>query len=132
MDGRCADEVVIVEHEHKVLWDGRKFVDQERQNRFDCRRLWGLEHRRRRLADARLDRLQRGNEIGQKADRVIVSLVYRNPRDRNLALGEPTAHQRRLAKARRGRDEGEFVRKPAFKRSIRRGRRTHSGRAGGM
>ena len=118
----------------KLIREGGDFIEQGRQNRFDWRWLRGLEHTQHPFSNIRRNRLQRSDEVGQKACGVAIPFVQRQPGGRSLATGDPFADQRGFPKAGGGRDEASAcVRsRPSFSRSIRRGRRTTFGRGGGI
>ena len=60
-------------------------------------------------ANSRRNRLQRSDEVGQKACGVVIPFVQRQPGGRPRAAGDPCADQRGFAKAGGGRDEGQFA-----------------------
>jgi hypothetical protein len=115
VDWLSRDEVIVVEDEDKSLRHGGNLVDQSGQDRVDAWWLGRLECCPGRLSDTGLaeawDGLQGADQVGPKARRIIVALVEREPGDvrTRLAAGDPLADQRGLAKAGRGRDEGEFA-----------------------
>ena len=67
--------------------------------------------RRNPFDSAQGKRLQSSDEVSQKACRVVIPFVQREPGHRPLVTGNPFADQRGFAKAGRGGDEGEFVTK---------------------
>ena len=125
--------MVVVQDKDEIVRDGGDFIEQGCQNRFDGRRLRGLEHTQHPFSNIRRNRLQSSDEVRQKAGGVVIPFVQRQPGDRSLATGNPFADQRGFAKAGGGRDEGQLAAaEPSFSRSIRRGRRTTLGRGGGI
>ena len=103
------DRVIIIKDEQKVLRDGGNFVEQGGQNGFDLQRLGGLERSQQPLANSRLDRLQRGDQVRDEPRRIVIPLIQRQPGDRPPATGDPFADQGGLAKAGGGGDEGQFA-----------------------
>ncbi len=91
---RRVNGVVVVEDEDKRVGDGRNVVQQGGEQGLLGRRLGRLQRRQHACAHARGDRLQRGDEIRQKADRVAVAFVKRQPGDRLPTDGDPLAEQR--------------------------------------
>ncbi len=89
-----------------MVRDGGDFIEQGCQNRFDWRWLRGLEHSQHPFSNIRCNRLQRSDEVSQKACGVVIPFVQRQPGDRSVTTGDPFADQRGFAKAGRGRDEG--------------------------
>ena len=55
-----------------------------------------------KLPDLPVDLLERGDHVAQKPDRIVVSLVDRQPGNRPLCVISPRADQRRFAKPCRG------------------------------
>ncbi len=73
------NHVVVVKDEGNIVWDGGELVEQGGQNRFGwwwLRRLEGIQHPR---SNIRRNRLQRGDEMRQKACGVVIPLVQRQP-----------------------------------------------------
>ena len=101
--------VVVVQHQDQAVWQGGEVVEQRRQHRLGGRRLRGLERGQRALSHVRRDRLQRRDQIGQKAGGVVVAFVQRQPGGRQAAAGDPLADQRGLAKPGGGGDQGQFT-----------------------
>ena len=132
--------MVIVQNKYVMrpeIRDG-DFIEQGCQNRFN----WWWLGRSDRIQDpcpsVGRNRLQRRDQVGQKARRVAISLVQRQPGNRSLAIGDPFADERGLAKTGRGRDKGQFACETVVwvqtlvSCSIRRGRGTIPGRGGGI
>ena len=88
---------------------GGQVIEQGRHNRFGWRWLAGLEHTQHLFSNRRGNRLHGSNEVGQKASRVAIPFVQRQPGDRSLATGDPFADQRCFTKVGGGRDEGKFA-----------------------
>ena len=109
VDGFGVDEVVVIEHQDEAVRDGGDLIEQGRQNRLDGGRLRGLERGRRPRPDVGRDGLQRRDEVRQKAGRVIIRFVQRQPDRRPAATGGPLTDQRRLAEAGGSGDKGQFV-----------------------
>ena len=101
------NHVVVVKDEDEIVRDGGDFIEQGRQNRFGWRWLRGLEHTQHPCSNIRRNRLQRSDEVSQKACGVVIPFVQRQPGDRSLATGDPFADQRGFPKAGGGRDEGQ-------------------------
>ena len=106
------NHVVVVKDEDELVREGGDVIEQGRQHRFGWRWLRGLEHTQHPCANRRRNRLQRSDEVGQKAGGVVIPFVQRQPGDRSLATGDPFADQRGFAKAGGGRDEGQFAVQP--------------------
>ena len=115
------NDVVVVQDEEEMSREGSNFVEQGRQHRLGWRGLRRLEHRQHphsnfrgkpfalRPCFAQGKRLQRRDEVSQKAGGVVVPFVQRQPRDRSPATGDPFADQRGFAKAGGGGDEGQLA-----------------------
>ena len=115
MDRRLADQVNVVEDEQKPLQRG-ELVDQEGQHCFTAQRsqraTCRLQHALRTLAQARLDGLQCGDEVGPEAGRVVFPLLKREPGrlQPTVPFGvDPLGEQSRLAVASGGREEDQAV-----------------------
>jgi hypothetical protein len=93
------DNMVVVEDEHNIVREGGELVDQRRQDRFGRRWLRGLKHTQQAPADSRRDRLQRGDEVRQKAREVVIPFVQRQPGGWSLAVCDPRTDQCGFAKA---------------------------------
>jgi hypothetical protein len=100
-------QVVVVKHEDRRLRQRGELVEQQRQQRLDGRGLGGLERRHHPDANRRRNRLQRGDKVRQKAGRVTIPLVQREPGGGAPAAGDPRAGQAGFPKAGRGRDQGQ-------------------------
>ncbi len=73
MNGLGGDEVVVIQHEGEVLClAGAEVVGQEREHGLQRRRLRRLEQCECRGADARVKRLQGGNQVGEETHRLVV------------------------------------------------------------
>ena len=141
------NHVVVVKHEDEALRDGGEFVDQGRQQRFGRRRLRGLERSQHTRANARRNpfdfaqgkRLQSRDEVGQKACEVVIPFVQRQPGHGTFGSprSQPATHSLTSVVFPNPADAEMSVSlrpegRPSFIRSISRGRRTTSGRGGGM
>ena len=102
------NDVVVVKDEDETVRDRGDFIEQGRQNRFGRRRLGRLEYTQHPFPNIRVNRLQTSDQVSEKACGVVIPQVQRHPGDRPLATGDPFADKRGFAKARRGRDEGQF------------------------
>jgi hypothetical protein len=76
VDHLSRDEVVIIEHQDQrprpvelVQEDGERFIERAALERQCCDV----------MADARVDPLEGGNEVGQEASRIVVARVEREP-----------------------------------------------------
>ena len=87
VDRRSVDQMIVVEHEHKVIGQGGEIIEQGREDRFQGRQLGSVERARDRLTNWRFvccrrpKRLQRSDEVDQKARRVAVAFVQGKPGD---------------------------------------------------
>jgi hypothetical protein len=101
--------VVIVQHEHCTLGRIRDFIEQQRHQIRGCRHLETAKQRDRCSADSGLDGLQGRHQVIQKAHRIVVAFVEREPCDPVPVchLPQPTRHESCLAEARRRRNERE-------------------------
>lgn len=79
--------------------------EQGGQNRRDWRWLRRLQDTQHPGTNMRRNRLQRSNEVRQKAGGVVIASVQRQPGDRLLAPSDPGTEERGFTKAGRGRDE---------------------------
>ena len=61
-----------------------------------------VQHRERSCSNLRIQRLQGGNQVGEKTGGIVVLRFQREPGDRQVALGEPLGKQSRFAEASRG------------------------------
>ncbi len=71
------DNVVVVKNKDKIVWSRGDIVEQCRQNRLKGRRLLGLKRIQNPIANMWRNRLQRSDDIGQKACGVAIFLVKR-------------------------------------------------------
>ena len=69
----------------------------------------------------RYDLFQGRHEIVEEAKRVVVAFIERHSGGRNRHGAQPTAHQRRLAIARRGADEDQALVEPVLELCIQAG-----------
>src|SRR5687768_6722526 len=86
------NQVVVVKHKQEIVWEDGDFIEQGRQNRFDWRWLRGLEYTQHAIANIRRNRLQRSDEIYQKASRVVIPLIQRQPGGWLPASDNPFTH----------------------------------------
>ena len=95
------ERMVVIQDKDETVREGGDLIEQGCQNRFGGRRLRGLQHSQHPFANIRLNGLQSGDEVRQKACGVVVPFIQRQPGDRpgSLASGDPLADQRGLAKA---------------------------------
>ena len=103
------NQVVVVEDEDEIIGNGCDFIEQGCQNHFGWRRLRGLEHRQQPCAHIRLNRLHGSDEVRQEACGVVIPFVQRQPGRLSLAVSDPCADERALAKAGSRRDERQFA-----------------------
>jgi hypothetical protein len=68
-------DVIVVEDEHKPAVKCGDIVDERRDQRLDGRGLKGLKTHLARLSQADIDLLHSGDDIGEKAGQIVVSLV---------------------------------------------------------
>jgi hypothetical protein len=67
--------MVVVKDEDEMIREGGDFVEQGRQNRFDWRWLRRLERAQHPGSKMSRKRLQRRDEVSQKACRVVIGVV---------------------------------------------------------
>ena len=81
MDALGVDEVVVVEDEVKLAREGGHLVDERRYQRLDPRRLGRAQRGQDALPEPLLldGPPERGDEVREKASRIVVSLVQREP-----------------------------------------------------
>src|SRR5690348_3392686 len=101
--------MVVIKDEDEMVSYGSHIIEQGRQNRFGWRWLRRLEHTQHPFSNIGRNRLQSSDEVRQKAYRVVIPFVQRQPGGRSLATGDPSTDQRGFPKAGGGRDEGQFV-----------------------
>ena len=84
-------------------------ISLSRAVRTDFGRRWlgGPEHPQNPFTDIRHDRLQRGDEVSQKASGVLIPLLKRQPGGLTLGACDPFAEKRGLTEACWGTDEGQ-------------------------
>ena len=107
-DGSGLDYVVVVEDEGEVLGYRGYVVDERRQDRLDGRRLGQMERLQDILCGVGPQAAQGCHQVSQKAPKVVISVVQRDPRYRHLALEAPFAEQRGLTETRRCRYKRQF------------------------
>ena len=73
------DEVVIVEDEIQPARKSGHLVDERSRQRLDPRRLGRAQRGQNAFPGLLFEDPQRGNEVRQEADRVVVALVQREP-----------------------------------------------------
>ena len=108
MDVFGVDKVVVVEDEVELARRCGNLVEEGPRQSFDARELGRAQRGQDDLPEPLIEGSQRGDEVGQELDRVIVSSVQGEPGDRmspGCPLLRPLADQRGLAEARRRRDE---------------------------
>src|ERR1051325_3109393 len=119
--------MIIVQNQDEVLGDGSDFIKQCGENRFKGWRLQLGSLQGIQYAVPRIWRysLQSRNEVGQKTDWITIAFIQRQPGGWSFTISQPFADQCRFPKASRSRDESQ-KRRPSFRRSMRRGRKTRS------
>jgi len=108
------NEVVIVQDKDHIERERGDVVQQRGQQAVEGRRLGRLQRREDAGAEAGDNRLQGGDEIGEKARGVAVRFLQRQPGDAQLWLavvesGHPGSNEHGLAGTGGRRDEGEFA-----------------------
>ena len=81
--------MVVVQDKDEIVRDGGDFIEQGCQNRFGGWRLRGLEQVQHPFSNIRRNRLQRRDEVRQKACGVVIPFVQRQPGNRSLANWQP-------------------------------------------
>ena len=110
MDRLGADDMVVIQHQGEGVVKFVQIVDQAGQEGLERRGLGGPQVSERRLSQARLQRPQRSNDIGQEARWVIIIILEREAGERVVAAcirGPPLADKRGLPKTGRSRYQGE-------------------------
>ena len=100
------DQMVVIEDEHRVGFQVGELVEQGGQDRLDARRLRGAEQGQGSLPRARLEPVDRRNEVAPEPRRVVVCGIQGEPGNRPTArqVRGPHAQQSSLAEAGRRRD----------------------------
>jgi hypothetical protein len=113
-DGVARDEVIVIQDEDDPARQGGDLVEQGNQDRLRGRGLerCAVEQPLRALGQAGVEPLEGSEQVGPELDWVVVLGVQREPGDRRIDLMDPFAQQGRLAKPRRGRDQGKLSREP--------------------
>ena len=97
------DQVVVVEHKRELLLHGRQLIEQGCERRSTRRAVRG----RRERDEVGLDGSQRGNDVEEEADGIVVVVIERQPRDAGRPIGGPGREQGGLAEAGWGDEDGE-------------------------
>ena len=108
VDGGRLQRVVVVEHQDHARGQGVQLVQQRGEDRFGGRGLRRIEQGGDAAAKRGLGGLQRRDQVGQKARRVVFAGVERQPghaRSVCARRGQPLAQQRGFAKAGRRRKQ---------------------------
>ena len=92
-----------------MVGNGGNLIEQSCQNRFGWRWLRGVEQTQHPCSNGRRNRLQRSDEVRQKACGVVIPYVQRQPGCRSLATSHPCAEQRGFPKTGGGSDESQFA-----------------------
>ena len=79
LDGRFLYEVIIVEHEGKVVGFIRRCIDESRQNRIGLRRACPEEQSQGAFHDTWPDRLPGRQQVTQEALQIVVFFSDRKP-----------------------------------------------------
>ena len=85
VDGKLLDEVIIVEDQDNMLWQGTHVVDEFHQDCVDGRRLGRLEVQRCG-AEAGMQCVQRSEDVAPELCRIILAAVQGDPGERALPL----------------------------------------------
>ena len=115
------EQMQVVQDQHERLVDGGQRRAQPRHDRPLDRRA----RRRQRLEHAGVDRrdaVERGRDIRQQDDRIVVLLVDVHPRERPRRARGPLGQQRRLSPARAGgqeHDRNRASRSPRHRSALR-------------
>ncbi len=127
--------VVVVKDEDEIVRDGGDFIEQGCQNRFDGRRLRGLEHSQYPFSNIR--RQSSAKPRRGKSESVWGRYPLRPVTARQPVVSQPATHS--LTSVVLPKPAGAEIRvslrpaeRPSFSRSIRRGRRTTLGRGRGI
>jgi hypothetical protein len=95
----CADDVVVIEHQHHIVRDGVEVVKQDDKARL-VRRLGRLQERERTCTNRGRALIQGGDKIRPEQRGIVVALVKRKPRhgpSAGCSDGQSFRQQRRLA-----------------------------------
>ena len=125
------NNVVVVKDKHEIIWDGGDFIEQSRQNGFGWRRLRGLEHTQHAFANMSAQSSVKQRRGKSESGEVVISFVQRQPGHGALAAGDHSLTSVVLPKPAGAEMRVSLRCRPAFNRSIRRGRRTTLAEAGG-
>src|SRR5574341_58400 len=99
------NDMEIIKNEDEIVRDGSDFIEQGCQYRFSRRRLRGADHMEQSFAHCGSNRLQSSDKVHEKASRISIPVIQRQPGNRMLATGDPFTDQRRFSKASGSRDE---------------------------
>ncbi len=101
--------VVVVKDEDEMIFYGGQVIEQGRQHRFGWRWLRGVEHPQHPFSNRGRNRLQRSDEVRQKAGGIVLPFVQRQPGCRSLAPEDPFTDQCSFPKASGGREEDQLA-----------------------
>ena len=79
MDGLGLDEVEVVQHQHGFHRKLDQAIQQGREHSFDRWRRGGVKQRQGGLAHTRMQRIERGDDIGPEANGVVITRIKRDP-----------------------------------------------------
>ena len=109
MDLPVVNDVVVVESQDDRVIAIAQLVDQERQHVLGDGRSGAVQRGLGVRPEGRVDCSQRSDDAVPETDGIVVAGVQRNPREGSLLarIGVPFGEEARLARARRGRDQGQ-------------------------
>ena len=109
MHGGRVDQVIVVQHQHKALREIVDFVDQEGCQQVNLWQTFVLQQALCLRAGGRGERPDRGNQVGEEDNQVVVIFVEGQPGHGEGSLRRPGRHQGRLAVPHRRHDEGQVA-----------------------
>ncbi len=108
VDALGRDEMVVIESQGETLLRCIDVVHQHRQHGFEVRSCGGVQRALNVGADAVVQPLKRGDEIAEKAHKVVVAFIQAQPGDGSFRLPYPGAHERCLAESCGGGNQREL------------------------
>jgi hypothetical protein len=99
MKRRSLDDVVVVEDQSEIFHlSAQEVIGQQRHHGFRWRGLRAAQELKSSLPQLGIDRLQGGDQVGEKAHGVVVLRLEREPGHWRSVLDHPLSQQGRFAK----------------------------------
>ena len=128
------DQVIVVQDQHNLLCLFHKSIDKRRQDGLHGRGLLRVQVAHKLSTESWLHVVQGREDIGPEADQVIVPLIQGHPGHTRMIFFSrmhPGREQGGLAKACRGRDQGERAPAPLIEQTRQARTRDEGRREGG-